>query len=611
MSADFSAVPPQHPPARDADELCDGLDNDCDGDLFGADVFEEATGASYQGLQTTQWNIYEVSSATVLQGIEVHGQDLFGLGAEEAVVFGRPSDLAPWTCLAAAPVSLAATLGWAASGELDVPLSVGSQVAVGLFSFMATNSHVEAPGADPSWGTFLGSGESDSPPEEAAPHIEAAWEDRAWSYRLITVSDVDSDGDGVLTCDGDCDDGQELAYPGAPESCDRVDDNCDGQVDEGVSFEARVVGDGAPAALPPGAPSTTAGTLTVTVDVTSTEPIVDLDVYLDILHTCVDDLTVTLTSPVGTAVVLVERDGENGDDLDRVVMDDEAALSISSLTASDWPFAGPYAPQSPLSAFDGEVPAGTWTLEIEDSAPGDSGELLDWALHFNGAGLGGSEACSALSCSDALDGDPQADDGVCWIDPAGWGAQQVWCDQTTDGGGWTLLMKTSGGATFGCDDPLWTDSNTLGATEPDLDTSADARYAAFLELDASELRACFPTEGGHCVIADPAFDTAQETFAGGDQQIGSGFDGQFYGPWSTQSNCQWFGINSPFPFRRVRFGFTADQENHCESNDTAVGLGVGPLDYAGNSYGAGELCTSSGCDDGNVDVGFPGQLWGR
>ena len=44
----------------------------------------------------------------------------------------------------------------------------------------------------------------------------------------------DQDEDGVLTPD-DCDDHDPLRYPGAPERCDGVDDDCDGAVDEGIA----------------------------------------------------------------------------------------------------------------------------------------------------------------------------------------------------------------------------------------------------------------------------------------------------------------------------------------------------------------------------------------
>ena len=43
---------------------------------------------------------------------------------------------------------------------------------------------------------------------------------------------VDQDGDGLSSCDGDCDDADPNAYPGAAEVCNGADDDCDGLVDE-------------------------------------------------------------------------------------------------------------------------------------------------------------------------------------------------------------------------------------------------------------------------------------------------------------------------------------------------------------------------------------------
>ncbi len=45
-------------------------------------------------------------------------------------------------------------------------------------------------------------------------------------------NETDADGDGAPVCAGDCDDGDDTVYPLAPELCDQQDNDCDGQVDE-------------------------------------------------------------------------------------------------------------------------------------------------------------------------------------------------------------------------------------------------------------------------------------------------------------------------------------------------------------------------------------------
>ena len=54
----------------------------------------------------------------------------------------------------------------------------------------------------------------------------------------LTCVDIDADGDGYTTSDGDCDDGDPAIHPGATETCNHRDDDCDGTVDEPDAIDA-------------------------------------------------------------------------------------------------------------------------------------------------------------------------------------------------------------------------------------------------------------------------------------------------------------------------------------------------------------------------------------
>ncbi len=49
----------------------------------------------------------------------------------------------------------------------------------------------------------------------------------------------DADGDGFTVCDNDCDDNDPSVNPGAVEVCDEIDNDCDGQIDEGCPMQCQ------------------------------------------------------------------------------------------------------------------------------------------------------------------------------------------------------------------------------------------------------------------------------------------------------------------------------------------------------------------------------------
>ncbi len=52
----------------------------------------------------------------------------------------------------------------------------------------------------------------------------------------------DDDGDGFTVADGDCNDASGWANPGLVESCDGIDNDCDDIIDEGCAIAGPTVG---------------------------------------------------------------------------------------------------------------------------------------------------------------------------------------------------------------------------------------------------------------------------------------------------------------------------------------------------------------------------------
>lgn len=103
-------------------------------------------------------------------------------------------------------------------------------------------------------------------------------------------------------------------------------------------------------------------------------------------HTWVGDLVVKLTSPQGTTVTLVNRAGSSGNNFCSTALTDEgASASIQTISASGTPPLGPpytgtFTPANPLSAFRGQDPSGTWTLNVSDLAGSDMGSVRAFSL---------------------------------------------------------------------------------------------------------------------------------------------------------------------------------------------------------------------------------------
>ncbi|MFN7928727.1 MAG: S8 family serine peptidase [Blastocatellia bacterium] len=99
-------------------------------------------------------------------------------------------------------------------------------------------------------------------------------------------------------------------------------------------------------------------------------------------HTWVGDVTLRLISPSGTVVTLMSQPGganNFGQNFCNTLLDDNASASIQNIGTTG-PYSGTFRPASPLAAFNGEAPNGTWTLQAIDSVTGLTGVVRSFSL---------------------------------------------------------------------------------------------------------------------------------------------------------------------------------------------------------------------------------------
>ena len=138
-------------------------------------------------------------------------------------------------------------------------------------------------------------------------------------------------------------------------------------------------------------PEEDVSTTVSTIEISEPGLVTDLNVTsLDIYHSWVGDLIVTLESPSGKRVTLFDQPGvpesNFGCPEDNLLLgfDDEALETYETLDATcnegSMAISGIFQPFESLKLFRGEAAAGIWKLTIYDMADGDGGTLNGWNL---------------------------------------------------------------------------------------------------------------------------------------------------------------------------------------------------------------------------------------
>ena len=115
---------------------------------------------------------------------------------------------------------------------------------------------------------------------------------------------------------------------------------------------------------------------------------------LNITHSYISDLEITLESPNGTRINVIDNICGGQDDI-ILGLDDEASNSSFPCPPTN---GANYQPSFSLSGFDGLEMNGTWILEINDTFSADGGSLNSWGIEIE-------YDCNSEICNNGIDDD--------------------------------------------------------------------------------------------------------------------------------------------------------------------------------------------------------------
>jgi len=218
-------------------EYCDGYDNDCDGVLADAVMDETVAGSLVNsGVERTRGNLFEVTTSTSLDSFEFYMDVPFGADLSWGVYWQDPNSGLLELVAGSYTTSTSAGADWHNSGQVGVHMLAGNSYAV-VVQWIDPVSYYYASGMDQGGYPIATS---------FGRHVAAInWNgvllpstvvgsdvtNPSLSYlgRVYTgSSEADLDGDGSHACYGDCDDEDPDNFSGNTEQCDGFDNDCDG-----------------------------------------------------------------------------------------------------------------------------------------------------------------------------------------------------------------------------------------------------------------------------------------------------------------------------------------------------------------------------------------------
>ena len=237
----------------DAEEICDGIDNDCDSEidenLATATFYVDADGDGYGAGEAVELCSIPESGYSQVDGDCNDADSAFYPGAEDVPGDGLDTDCDDET----EPEDTSTSDGEDDTGEVSEDTGsddTGSDTGTEPEDTGSTDTgSEEEPAVDADadgYSVVSDCDDSDSAINPGASEIlDNEVDENCDGTAEVTPTATDVDGDGSEV-GSDCDDNDASVSPSATEVCDSVDNDCDGSIDEGVTstFYADVDGDG-------------------------------------------------------------------------------------------------------------------------------------------------------------------------------------------------------------------------------------------------------------------------------------------------------------------------------------------------------------------------------